>query len=163
MTKENETVIDPKIYEVSFIFDNKMDEAKAVKKAEDLKLSIATFGGSFISEEVPYMRELAYEMIRVQNNVNVRFTTGYFGWIKFELSAEAVKSFEKSLQTDEEIVRALVIRTVRENTVFTKRQPAIKQEVLEAQLNEANIDTTLEAGLEKQDNVVEEKVEKDEK
>jgi len=68
-----------KIYEVSFIFDDKLDEALAVAKSQALKELIASQGGSFISEEVPYKRELAYEMIRVQNNVNIRFNEGYFG------------------------------------------------------------------------------------
>jgi ribosomal protein S6 len=88
MTDNNETIVDSRVYEISFIFDNKLDEGTALKKAETLKQSIATLGGSFISEEAPYMRELAYEMIKVQNNINVRFNEGYFGWIKFEFQVE---------------------------------------------------------------------------
>ena len=91
MTEINETIVDNRVYEISFIFDNKLDEETALKKADALKQSIATLGGSFISEEAPYMRELAYEMIRVVNNVNIRFNEGYFGWIKFELSGDKVK------------------------------------------------------------------------
>ena len=72
MTDINETTIDSRVYEISFIFDNKLDEGAALEKSNAIKQSIATLGGSFISEEVPYMRELAYEMIRVVNNVNVR-------------------------------------------------------------------------------------------
>ena len=130
MTEINETIVDNRVYEISFIFDNNIDEEAALKKADVLKQSIATLGGSFISEEVPYMRELAYEMIRVQNNVNVRFNEGYFGWIKFELSGDKVKEFEKALKLDEQLVRYLVVNTVRENTVYTKRAPVIKAETL---------------------------------
>ncbi len=153
MTDNNETIVDSRIYEISFIFDNKLDETTALKKAETLKQSIATLGGSFISEEAPYMRELAYEMIRVQNNINVRFNEGYFGWIKFELPSEKVKELEKSVKLDEEVVRYLVVRTVAENTVFTKRAPVIKAEALalnedgpsdEAVAADVNIDTTTE-------------------
>jgi small subunit ribosomal protein S6 len=130
MTENNETMVDSRIYEISFIFDNKLSEEAALEKGNAIKQSIATLGGSFISEEVPYMRELAYEMIRVVNNINVRFNEGYFGWIKFELDADKVKDFEKNLKLDEEIVRYLVVNTVRENTVFTKRAPVIKAESL---------------------------------
>ena len=130
MTDINEITVDIRVYEISFIFDNKLDEETALEKSNALKQSIATLGGSFISEEAPYMRELAYEMIRVVNNVNVRFNEGYFGWIKFEMSADAVRGFEKALKADEQIVRYLVVKTVRENTVFTKRAPVIKAEVL---------------------------------
>ena len=130
MTEINETTVDSRVYEISFIFDNNIDEEAALKKADVLKQSIATLGGSFISEEAPYMRELAYEMIRVQNNVNVRFNVGYFGWIKFELDPSKVQELEKGIKQDEQVVRYLVVNTVRENTVYTKRAPVIKAETL---------------------------------
>ena len=150
MTNENETTVDSRVYEISFIFDNKLDEETALAKSNAIKQSIATLGGSFISEEAPYIRELAYEMTRVVNNVNVRFNVGYFGWIKFELEASKVKELEKGLKLDEEIVRYLVVTTVRENTVFTKRAPVIKAETLvdnedDAVLPVLDVDTTADA------------------
>lgn len=147
MTEINETIVDNRVYEISFIFDNKLDEETALKKADALKQSIATLGGSFISEEVPYMRELAYEMIRVVNNVNVRFNEGYFGWIKFELSGDKVKDLEKGIKLDEEVVRYLVVATVRENTVYTKRAPVVKAETLVDNEDDVNIDTTADADV----------------
>lgn len=142
MTENNETTVDSRVYEISFIFDNKLDESAALAKADALKQSIATLGGSFISEEAPYMRELAYEMTRVVNNVNVRFNEGYFGWIKFELDADKVKEFEKAIKLDEEVVRYIVVKTVRDNTVYTKRAPVIKAEALVNNEDDVNIDTT---------------------
>ncbi len=148
MTENNETIVDSRVYEISFIFDNKLDEGAALEKGNAIKQSIATLGGSFISEEAPYMRELAYEMTRVQNNVNVRFNDGYFGWIKFEMSGDKVKEFEKALKLDEEIVRYMVVKTVRENTVYTKRAPVIKAESLVNNEDDINIDTTKDADVE---------------
>ena len=151
MTDNNEITVDSRVYEISFIFDNKLDEGTALEKSNAIKQSIATLGGSFISEEAPYMRELAYEMIRVVNNVNVRFNEGYFGWIKFELSGDKVKDLEKGLKLDEELVRYLVVATVRENTVFTKRAPVIKAETLVDNETDdmpvVNIDTTVDADV----------------
>jgi small subunit ribosomal protein S6 len=148
MTDNNEITVDSRVYEISFIFDNKLDEETALEKSNAIKQSIATLGGSFISEEAPYMRELAYEMTRVVNNVNVRFNEGYFGWIKFELDGAKVKELEKNLKLDEQIVRYLVVKTVRENTVYTKRAPVIKAESLvnneTDDVIEANVDTTTE-------------------
>jgi ribosomal protein S6 len=147
MTENNETTIDSRVYEISFIFDNKLDENAALEKANALKQSIAAQGGSFISEEAPYMRELAYEMIRVVNNVNVRFNEGYFGWIKFEMDGTKVKEFEKGIKLDEQVVRYLVVKTVRDNTVYTKRAPVIKAETLASHAGEAIIDTTADADV----------------
>jgi ribosomal protein S6 len=148
MTENNETIVDSRVYEISFIFDNKLDENTALEKANALKQSIAALGGSFISEETPYLRELAYEMIRVVNNQNVRFNEGYFGWIKFELDADKLEAFEKPLKLDEQIVRYLVVKTVRDNTVYTKRAPVIKAETLVNNEDDVNIDTTGEPDIE---------------
>lgn len=149
MINENETVVDSRIYEVSFVFDNKIEEAAALEKADAIKKSIATLGGSFISEETPYMRELAYEMIRVQNNINVRFNQGYFGWIKFEMPSENVKSLEKMLKEDEQVVRYIVVKTVAENTVYTKRAPVMKAETV-AEIAESLGNTDLVDGPEEE-------------
>ncbi len=148
MTEINETTVDSRVYEISFIFDNKLDEEAALEKGNAIKQSIATLGGSFISEEAPYMRELAYEMVRVVNNVNIRFNEGYFGWIKFELEGAKVKELEKGLKSDEQVIRFMVVATVRENTVYTKRAPVIKAESLvDNETDDVNIDTTKEADV----------------
>ena len=149
MTDINEITVDSRVYEISFIFDNKLDEETALEKSNALKQSIATLGGSFISEEAPYLRELAYEMTRVVNNVNVRFNVGYFGWIKFEMDGSKVKELEKGLKLDEQVVRYMVVKTVRENTVYTKRAPVIKVESLVNNETDdiVNIDTTSDADI----------------
>ena len=149
MTDINEITVDSRVYEISFIFDNKLDEGAALEKGNAIKQSIATLGGSFISEEAPYMRELAYEMVRVVNNVNVRFNEGYFGWIKFELDGDKIKELEKGLKGDDQVVRYLIVKTVRENTVYTKRAPVIKVESLANNETDdiANIDTTKDADV----------------
>ncbi len=149
MTDINEITVDSRVYEISFIFDNKLDEETALEKSNALKQSIATLGGSFISEEAPYLRELAYEMTRVVNNVNVRFNVGYFGWIKFEMDGSKVKELEKGIKLDEQVVRYMVVKTVRENTVYTKRAPVIKVESLVNNETDdiVNIDTTSDADI----------------
>ncbi len=149
MTDNNEITVDSRVYEISFIFDNKLDEGTALEKSNAIKQSIATLGGSFISEEAPYMRELAYEMTRVVNNINVRFNEGYFGWIKFEMDADKVKELEKGIKLDDQVIRYLVIKTVRENTVYTKRAPVIKAETLVDNETDdiVNIDTTKDADI----------------
>ena len=148
MTKEIESIVDSRVYEVSYFFDNKIEESAVLAKVDALKKSIATLGGSFVSEEAPYMRETAYEMIRVVNNVNIRFNEGYFGWIKFDLSADKVKIFEKTLKDDEEVVRFLIVKTVAENTVFTKRAPVIKAETLPNLIGEGAVEIVEEVAPE---------------
>jgi small subunit ribosomal protein S6 len=123
--------IDPRVYEVSYIFVDTLDDEEAVSKANALKESIATLGGSFIAEETPYLRELAYEMVRVIKNQNNRFNQGYFGWIKTEIDPSKIALVDKTLKLDEDIIRHLVLKADREVHIFTKRNPVVKAKVLE--------------------------------
>lgn len=150
---ENESVIldEKEIYEISFIFDNRLEEGKAQEKLETLKKDIASLDGSFISEETPYMRELSYEMTRVVNNVNIRFSEGYFGWVKFELFPTNLEEINKKLKLDEEVVRFLIVKTTKDNDVFTKDIPVMKSDPSipvinkeEVESSEGNVDTTVE-------------------
>ena len=147
MSKVNETIVDleeesiKRVYEVSYILVPTMSEDSATAKAEAFKKSIADLGASFISEETPYMRDLAYDMLRVIKNANNRFDTGYFGWIKFEIDPANVAVFEKAVKLDEEVIRYLVVKAERDLDVFTKRSLQAKTREDE----DANIDTASEA------------------
>lgn len=152
---ENESVMDEgTIYEISYILDGRLDESRAAEKAEAFKKDIASLGGSFISEETPYVRELSYEMTRVVNNVNVRFNEGYFGWVKFEMIPTKIEELDKKLKLDEEVVRFLILKTVKGNDIFTKDIAVMKsdptitaafvKEEAQAIVEEVNIDTTKE-------------------
>ncbi len=129
--------IDPRVYEVSYIFVDTLDDEEAVSKANALKESIAALGGSFIAEETPYLRELAYEMVRVIKNQNNRFNQGYFGWIKTEIDPAKIALVDKTLKLDEDIIRHLVLKADREVHIFTKRNPVVKAKVLEEVAAEA--------------------------
>lgn len=153
---ETEMLNEKEIYEISFIFDNRLTEEKANEKLSSLKENIASLNGSFISEETPYLRELSYEMIRVVNNVNVRFSEGYFGWVKFELLPRDISEINKKLSLDEEIVRFLTVKADKDYDVFTKDLPVMKADPSIASIvkkdevaNESvDIDTTSEDILE---------------
>ena len=141
MNKENETIVEEdsikKVYEVSYILVPTISEDSATAKAEAFKKSIADLGASFISEEPAYMRDLAYEMVRVIKNANNRFDTGYFGWIKFEMEPSSLPAFEKNIKLDEEVIRYLVVKADRDINIFTKKvlQNKIRED------DDANIDT----------------------
>ena len=124
-------------YEVSYILVPTISEDSATAKAEAFKKSIADLGASFISEETPYMRDLAYEMVRVIKNANNRFDTGYFGWVKFEIDPASLPAFEKSIKLDEEVIRYLVVKADRDINVYTKKSMQAKS----IESDEANIDT----------------------
>ena len=110
---------------------------------------IASFGGEFISEEMPRMMPLAYEMTKVISNVNNRFNDAYFGWIKFEMTTENILNLKAKLDLETNIIRFLITKTVHENTIAQKkftpkdglRKRAKKEENEEAlPMNEEEVD-----------------------
>lgn len=123
--------VESRVYEVSYWLVPTIQEESLSSHADRLKAVVTGAGAEIISEEAPYLRELAYEMTRVINNENKRFTDGYFGWIKFESTPEVSVVIKNAFANDTTIIRSIVVKTVRENTVYTKRpvkKEAVKEE-----------------------------------
>ena len=109
------------IYEVGYIMIPSIPEENLGGEVTILKDSLGDMGASFISDEYPKMLELAYEMSRSIANKKQKFSYGYFGWVKFECSTENARIIKDSLDKNEKLVRYLMIKTVRESTMSTKR------------------------------------------
>jgi len=105
------------VYEVSYLLLPHLSPADALEKASKIKEKIATVG-TVISHEDPILIDLAYQMTKVSGATRHKVHSGYFGWIKFESDKEVVKSIEKSLADDALIVRHLMVKTVKENTLL---------------------------------------------
>ncbi len=129
MAKIKEVVADPSldtdtkssIYEVGYIMVPSIPEENLGGEVSSFKDSLADMGATFISDEYPKMLELAYEMSRSIQNKKQKFSYGYFGWVKFECSTHAGKIIKDALDKNEKLVRYLMIKTVRESTMSSKR------------------------------------------
>ncbi len=143
MKKEIETEIDSRVYETAILILDSMSESEALDKYNAIKQSIADLGASFISEELPYLRGLSYEMIRIIKNQNVRFNQAYFTWVKYNLEPSQVAILNKKLGLDEEIIRYMTVSTVAENTTYTKPNPVIKAETLADQIDAQMAETEM--------------------
>ncbi len=109
------------VYEVGYLLVPTIAEENVGGEVTLLKDMLSANGAQFISDEYPKMIELAYEMSRTILNKKAKFTTGYFGWIKFEMTAEGILKAKDSLDKNESIIRFLLIKTVRESTMSPKR------------------------------------------
>jgi ribosomal protein S6 len=123
-----DTENDVRIYELGYWFVPTIAEDALEDQVADLTSKLTSKGAVVISEEKPYLRELAYEMCKVIQNKNYYFTEGYFGWIKFEIDPVHIDILTKELQLDPSIIRPMIIQTVRENTVYTKRPTTLKRD-----------------------------------
>lgn len=109
------------IYEVGYIMVPSIPEENLGAEVTILKDSLTEKGAVFVSDEYPKMMELAYEMSRSIANKKQKFSYGYFGWVKFECSTSEATVIKEYLDKNETLVRYLMIKTVRESTMSTKR------------------------------------------
>jgi ribosomal protein S6 len=109
------------VYEVGYLLVSSVPEEGVGEEVTRLKDTLSENGASFISEEFPKLIDLAYEMTRLIDNKKQKFNNGYFGWIKFEVSSNQAKTIKEILDKDEKLIRFILIKTVKENTMSVKR------------------------------------------
>ena len=110
-----------KVYEVGYLLVPTIREEDLAAAYGNLKETVSSFGGEVIADEMPKMMNIAYPMVKVVSNVRSKFTTAYFGWTKFIMSAAQVVELKAKLDLDPTIIRFLIIKTVKENTIAAKR------------------------------------------
>jgi ribosomal protein S6 len=127
MAKEKEVEVEgaeevkQSVYEVGYIMVPTIAEEGLGGEVTAFKDMLTEHGVTFISDEYPKMMELAYEMSRSIANKKQKFSYGYFGWVKFECTTAQAKVIKDLLDKNEKLVRYLMIKTVRESTMSTKR------------------------------------------
>lgn len=109
------------IYEVGYHLLSTTPEDVVAKEVGNLKDKISSLGGGIISEEYPSQMNLSYEMTKEIDNKRVGFTSAYFGWIKFEMNPEEVADIKKMLDGNSNILRFIIVKTVRENTIYSPK------------------------------------------
>jgi ribosomal protein S6 len=115
--KEDQT----QVYEIGYLLVSSIPEEKVDSEVATLKEVLSKKGAEFIGEEAPEMRTLAYTMIKKMGTINHRFEKAYFGWFKFELSKKDIESVKKAFEENKNMLRTLVITTIRENTYLGKK------------------------------------------
>lgn len=112
---------DFKVYEVGYLLVPSIPEEEIPLMYGNLKELISSLKGVMISDEMPSMINLAYTMQKTVQNVRNKYDTGYFGWLKFYMDGENVLTLKKKLDLDGKIIRFLILKTVKENTIAAKR------------------------------------------
>jgi ribosomal protein S6 len=109
------------IYEVGYLLVPTTPEEQVPALYSGLKDLVASLGGEAIADDMPKMIPLAYPMTKVVYNVRSKFNTAYFGWLKFAMPKNKALELKKKLDLDINIIRFLLLKTVKENTIAAKR------------------------------------------
>ncbi len=121
-TNENEH-----IYELGFHIVPTLTEDEAEKAVNFLREQIVAFGGSLITEGTMELIDLAYTMSINEGGKHSYYDRAYFGWIKFEMNSEKLPLFKEDvLDIDKNLIRYILIKTVREETRAQLKEETLK-------------------------------------
>ncbi len=116
------------VYEVSYLLLPSLAMEQVPAKATGLKDMLSSLAGVIISDENPVLIDLAYPMTKVIGTDRHKATSGYFGWVKFEIGREGIALVKKNLDSNNDVLRYLIIKTVRENTLLNGKMKLQKEE-----------------------------------
>jgi ribosomal protein S6 len=107
----------PRVYELGYVLSPVISEENLDEAIDVLRKVITDTNGLPISEGRAELIELAYTMTNIIENKKQDFDKGYFGWIKFDATPDAIAVIKKALDGMSTLVRHIIITTVRENTM----------------------------------------------
>lgn len=122
-SKEEIELKEPRVYELGFWVAPLIPEEDVPSQFSSIKKLIEDHGSSFISEEMPTMKDLAYPIRKMIAGKRYKFEKGYFGWVKFETTPDQALSIRDEIARIENIFRSIVVKTLRENTVVGFKKP----------------------------------------
>jgi ribosomal protein S6 len=121
-----------KVYEIGYLLISSIPREKVADAAGKLKDVLSKRGAEFIGEEAPELIPLSYTMIKKIGTTNHRFDQAYFGWMKFELTTKEIEEVKKAFDINTDILRYLLITTVKENTYLGKKAPVAPGLIVDA-------------------------------
>lgn len=120
-----------RVYELGYLLLPTLGDEKAAQKVQEIKEFIAKLGAEEIAEGQPERIDLAYPMVKVIENKNVRFVEAYFGWYKFALDADKLALVKEFISNDSDTIRHILFKTVRENTFMVRKGARRKAKISE--------------------------------
>ncbi|MCI5108636.1 MAG: 30S ribosomal protein S6 [Candidatus Pacebacteria bacterium] len=135
--------MEKQIYEIGFHILPTVAEEALGDEVSKIRTEIEK-GGEVISEEYPKLQDLEYSISKYIDTKKSKFDRAYFGWIKFEGDAELALSIKKVCDNHSNILRYLIIKTVRENTLVKPKEPKKEGEVEGKEFSKEEVDKSID-------------------
>lgn len=107
-----------RVYELGYQIMSSVAEDAVGVEVETLKSIIAKHGGQIISEGNPELIDLAYTIRKRFESGYQKFDRAHFGWVKFEMNGDKLSELKADIDEVESVIRYIVVKTVRENTIY---------------------------------------------
>ncbi len=128
MEEKNKDIGDFQVYELGYHLLPTVSEDNLSSEISNIHSVLSNNGASVISEGIPSMRQLAYDISKKIDAKNLNFSKAYFGWIKFEMEKVNLENLNKEIKLLKNILRFIIVKTVKENTMSVLKAPVFKKE-----------------------------------
>jgi ribosomal protein S6 len=131
MKEKDENIDEGQIYELGFHILPTVAEEKLPEIVLKIKDSITKNNGEVISDEFPKQKVLAYDIRKRIETKYVSFNRSFFGWVKFEAPSASADKIKKDMDNNGDVLRFIIVKTVRENTMHTPKYQSMAKGVSE--------------------------------
>jgi ribosomal protein S6 len=97
-------------YELAFHVLPTIAEGEVKSIFDAIKAHITTHGGTLSEEEAPARFDLAYEIDKFLEGRNRKFSSAYFGWVRFDMEAAKIAEVAEMMDGSKDILRHLITR-----------------------------------------------------
>jgi ribosomal protein S6 len=119
------------VYEVGFHVVPTVGDEGVAGVVDQIRSALGN--AEIISESFPEKTRLAYTVERADTGKRTKYNEAYFGNIKFALKREAIPSLEDALRANQNVLRYLLIETVREDVSAAPRRAVFTSDRLEGE------------------------------
>jgi ribosomal protein S6 len=123
-------------YELAFHVLPTIAEGEVETVFQKLKDTITSLGGVITTEEAPARFDLAYEIVKYLEGRNRKFSSAYFGWVRFEVDPAQITELNEALEGDVQLLRFLLIRLTKSEV----EHPFYFHEALDAEKRVETVD-----------------------
>lgn len=132
LTQANQYADEQAVYEVGFHVAPTVSEEEAAKVVAKIHAALKKMEAVVISEGALQKMTLAYAIERPgSGGKREKHSSASFGWIKFEAAPAGIHALQDMLRATGEILRFLLIETVREDASATPRRAVYASDRLE--------------------------------
>jgi len=130
-----ENDFETQVYELGFHIIPSVEKNNIADEIGSIRSAIEKLGGIFVAEEFPKLITLAYTMTKDIDGKRYKFNNAYFGWLKFEIGKDNIIKVKELIDSNNNILRFLIIKTVRESTLAPKDAVFSKEGVKKLKYN----------------------------
>lgn len=138
-------------YEFAYHILPTVAEGEVITVTSSLKDLITKAGGQIFDEEEAERFELAYEIDKYLEGKYRKFTSAYFGWLRFKLTPAALAELTANIEDNKQLLRFLMVRLtkVEEANPFKFHEALVDTKITNIDLEEDVVDEVVDTeGLE---------------